>query len=81
MCVCAWFGRFDDLCPRLRTYTSPTHTHIIKIPNQLGHAKHAQGPTTFAEMRKLAASYLRSHPDDFLPFMDLPDGETDAEGR
>jgi hypothetical protein len=34
-------------------------------------------------MRSLAASYLRGHPDDFLPFMDLPEGEeeeVDAEG-
>lgn len=80
MCVRGLVVLTTYVLDSVRTHP-PTHTHIIKIPNQLGHAKHAQGPTTFAEMRKLAASYLRSHPDDFLPFMDLPEGETDAEGR
>lgn len=43
---------------------------------QLGrHKKRGERPPTFGEMRALAASYLRSHPDDFLPFMDLPKGE------
>ncbi|KAI8147848.1 hypothetical protein BJV82DRAFT_593588 [Fennellomyces sp. T-0311] len=49
------------------------HCLYNAISNQL--SKRYDQETTYQELRKMAADYMRNHPDDFIPFLYKDDGD------
>jgi len=71
---------FELLAPLgLRVHDIPADGHCLY--RSLSHQLHlADGAaTSYQELRRAAAEYMRAHPDDFLPFADLSPYE-DEEG-
>ncbi|KAH7283689.1 hypothetical protein KP509_34G019600 [Ceratopteris richardii] len=62
----------------LKEIKSDGHCLYRAVEDQLALYPHVCQQSTFQELREVAASYMRSHPEDFIPFIA---SEDDSEGN
>ncbi|KJE97269.1 OTU domain-containing protein 6B [Capsaspora owczarzaki ATCC 30864] len=63
----------------IKTITSDGHCLYNAVADQLRRNAVARAPTDFAALRKLTASFILAHQDDFLPFLVTDSGDMYTE--